>query len=796
MGDHIVHRVKLNVQVPELQLSFKVQQQLKEYLAGSLQYKIGKLLDTYDTGDEVLVLDNLHLDIGTISKEHIEKEFEEKLLSSLRTQLDKHLPASQPGMATDTNLRYNAGRYGMQKEGTDDDSKKQSSQTDGEATTVASRGEQEVVLWPPSDAKQSEPPPSPSGTVDVKDKPVADNGITTKASSGEAAQQPGEPLPQPGETGLQQQTTPGKEAVNLLPQDSPAGAGTAPSEEQDTNPFHQAPPVENQINKEVLSKDAAPTGAIQESPGKEVIKETADGEKEAGTGSATTMPGAIPSGKDMGAALAGQKNTGDDIETAIIRPGVSSGNIETGNTRNESDTSNASDASGTAISARVVDGGSNGDAGNGIAGEDVLKSGSLPGDEAGDRSLPPNDAAQTGKAWNNTTEPNTGASLVKGDRRILEAFLVFLQTGTMPWWAPRFDMEEWEELMLKNLPGHASWIKEAWLRLMNGNNKALFRWVLQFSARYKKRFLYLLFPGLEDVLKARLSALHAPAAAADATLPDMVFRYHPLLATVFLQSATDKEWEMAFWQAIAGILPAASSADIGSGLIDQLETLLANTLAPQADTSEVKSTLSAIARQLQSGVIPGSKQAPASVNQYLSVPFRTFTQKANTAEYFIGNAGLVILHPFIKILFSKLNILSEEGMLEDHAKYKAVHVLQYLASGHSHTPEFSLVLNKILCGIPPDDPVDIEVVLNETEKDECDQLLQVVISYWEILKNTTTDGLRGNYLLRDAKLSLQEDRWLMQVEQKTMDILMSRLPWGISMVKFPWMDLLLVVEWT
>jgi hypothetical protein len=87
--------------------------------------------------------------------------------------------------------------------------------------------------------------------------------------------------------------------------------------------------------------------------------------------------------------------------------------------------------------------------------------------------------------------------------------------------------------------------------------------------------------------------------------------------------------------------------------------------------------------------------------------------------------------------------------------------------------------------------------LTESETDEAEALLKAVIRYWEALRNTGINGLRGEFLLRFGKLSVRSDGdWLLQVEAKTVDILLNQLPWGISMIKLPWMQKMLWVEWS
>ena len=78
---------------------------------------------------------------------------------------------------------------------------------------------------------------------------------------------------------------------------------------------------------------------------------------------------------------------------------------------------------------------------------------------------------------------------------------------------------------------------------------------------------------------------------------------------------------------------------------------------------------------------------------------------------------------------------------------------------------------------------------------EADEMLQSLIEYWSVLKNTSVDGLRESFLKRSGKLSLKNKQWLLQIEQRSYDMLLQQLPWSISMIKLPWMANLLVTEW-
>ena len=160
---------------------------------------------------------------------------------------------------------------------------------------------------------------------------------------------------------------------------------------------------------------------------------------------------------------------------------------------------------------------------------------------------------------------------------------------------------------------------------------------------------------------------------------------------------------------------------------------------------------------------------------------------------YVENAGLIILHPFLPQLFTMLGIAAAAELLQSQ---RALCLLHFLTTGQVIAPEYELILPKILCNVPLETPVESDVELTDDERKEADALLEAVIRHWEVLRNTSCGGLRGTFLLRHGKVSLRDDGdWLLQVEAQSFDILLDRLPWGISMIKLPWMEKMLWVEW-
>jgi hypothetical protein len=163
---------------------------------------------------------------------------------------------------------------------------------------------------------------------------------------------------------------------------------------------------------------------------------------------------------------------------------------------------------------------------------------------------------------------------------------------------------------------------------------------------------------------------------------------------------------------------------------------------------------------------------------------------------YLNHAGLVLLHPFLKPYFEDAGLLAGSQFQNETCQQIAIYLLHYLATHQTSPPEYELVLPKLLCGWPLNEAVHYSE-LPDAALTEAEHLLQTVIHYWDALKNTSPDGLREGFLQRSGKLTRTgETAWKLQVEQQSIDVLLSRLPWGVSMVKLPWMDNLLTVEWT
>ncbi|MCS0610343.1 contractile injection system tape measure protein [Massilia solisilvae] len=166
------------------------------------------------------------------------------------------------------------------------------------------------------------------------------------------------------------------------------------------------------------------------------------------------------------------------------------------------------------------------------------------------------------------------------------------------------------------------------------------------------------------------------------------------------------------------------------------------------------------------------------------------------APWSIHNAGLVLLQDWFRPLFTRLGLVAGDRFVSAHAQRRAVHYLQFLATGHSETPEHLLLLNKVLCGLAWHEPVEAGIDLSANDRALCESLLEAAIGYWRAAGSSSIQGFRGNWLVRGGSLSEGGERWNLVVEERrAYDVLLARSPFTFSFIKLPWMEKAVYVTW-
>lgn len=164
----------------------------------------------------------------------------------------------------------------------------------------------------------------------------------------------------------------------------------------------------------------------------------------------------------------------------------------------------------------------------------------------------------------------------------------------------------------------------------------------------------------------------------------------------------------------------------------------------------------------------------------------------------ISNAGLVILFPFLPMLFMRLNMLSQDrrDFNSNESKVRAIFILQRLIANEDREyDEKDLFLNRLLINYPFNEPLPKRMELNQDELNTIDSLLEAAKTNWEKMRNTSMRGFQEAFLRRAGFIEKTEREWVLTVEERAFDILLDSIPWSYKLVRLPWMENILKVNW-
>jgi hypothetical protein len=366
---------------------------------------------------------------------------------------------------------------------------------------------------------------------------------------------------------------------------------------------------------------------------------------------------------------------------------------------------------------------------------------------------------------------------VNKHERITEAFLWFLEYGTLPWWiADNTIFEQSQEIIDAITHTEETFIP-------------LFKKKLEAAPVIQKRLLLQFDAVLLTYLFSLIMPLDTFTIAA---------RYEQKMAEL-LKGKFRRNDRQQYWAQVWTLYPvpellATSSKQLKEKLNQLLLDKTAQREKEQQSPDLIIETLATEFSALNHKSDPGKEEFGLK-DKTDKTDYRE-TKLLKTEDGLLGrNAGLVLLHPFLQYFFKELGLLNNDKFLNNASRDIAVHLLHYLATGKEHAADFDLVFEKYLCGMNVSQVTYRFVTLSEQMKQEADILLQSVIKHWSVLKNTSVEGLREGFLQRKGKLVVAGSSARIIMEQNTLDILLQQVPWNISLLKLPWMNHLIHVEW-
>ncbi|RRB07769.1 contractile injection system tape measure protein [Larkinella rosea] len=391
--------------------------------------------------------------------------------------------------------------------------------------------------------------------------------------------------------------------------------------------------------------------------------------------------------------------------------------------------------------------------------------------------------------WKYANSPADGADLKTGDFSpqdaetvwTFESLRYFLETGRFRWETQKLILQQNPDFVFELVRRFQAPNRTQWIRLFSEKPVAFVRFLLYFRTNRDE-----VLPIIADhftFFKSDILALLQHLARFDSAR----------LAVVASQD----------FGRFFDFLKIESPSRLQSG---QAAAVLVNLLlkvdAPRLKRRQPSAVLidrKAIEKITAKGILLSPDLVRMAEELALSTPeikvYSETTTSETPATLPITNAGVLLLHPFLLPFFDEFKLLSKSRFVDRFSQFKAVQLLHYLTTSRLLFNEDETAFYKILCGIPLDEAVFPVWKLTRKAKKACRELVHALIGHWEVLKNTSPEVAQTEFLQRSGILSSEKTHFVVTMDKKSIDVLLQRLPWGIGMIKLPWAEKLIVVQW-
>lgn len=391
-------------------------------------------------------------------------------------------------------------------------------------------------------------------------------------------------------------------------------------------------------------------------------------------------------------------------------------------------------------------------------------------------------------------ENSSEAHLVGSTEKMIQTFIYFLEYGTMPWWNPDkkginfLDPTVFEDLISA---GHFPKIIRSVLpkqkvrdRLIHQLPDVQLARLCQVILKEKKTEI-----SLEPEVIRSISGLSLPSrmmvwqlllnAISELTDPSNSNFQTYLIQQIGKAITTEKLYAEAIWKnlkTIIRVFPFLKKEEIEK----EITTILK---ISQPDLPEHAKSLSEAMREREQSLFEKA------------IPEETIPKEAIPDDgQYVPHAGLILIHPFIKTFFEHCGLLDPKT-LQLLDPVLGAHLLHYIATGKTNAPEYDMVFEKFLCNIPAQQPISRHVKLSRKHKTEAKNVIESVRHNWSPMKNSSIALLQNEFFQRPGKLVVTDYDYTLTVERKTQDILLEKLAWGIGLVKLPWKEKFVYVNW-
>ncbi|MGH9561086.1 MAG: contractile injection system tape measure protein, partial [Terracidiphilus sp.] len=288
------------------------------------------------------------------------------------------------------------------------------------------------------------------------------------------------------------------------------------------------------------------------------------------------------------------------------------------------------------------------------------------------------------------------------------------------------------------------------------------RMVKHFSAEALNEVWKLLLHKEDDL--ARLCMEEIDAAACMASTPTRHEEVHRVCGEELLGTSAisaERPWEISTY---FGRVLQRLSKEHGQQAAETIANLRMR-FSRQSEPLRTRLATALVRAERETAGLPVWQRSVHEASRPTPPPVRRPQKRATPfpvgEPFYIANAGAILLWPFLGRYFQTLGLMEKNRFLDEPTRSRAIYLVQFLATGIAEAPEQALLLNKILCGAQPEQPVDAAPTVTGEEAALSTQLLQGVIANWAKLGSTSIEGLRQSFFLRDGRLirSTADDSW-------------------------------------
>lgn len=389
------------------------------------------------------------------------------------------------------------------------------------------------------------------------------------------------------------------------------------------------------------------------------------------------------------------------------------------------------------------------------------------------------ETVQRGETSEQETENDPKAYWIENQEKMIQTFIYFLENGHLPWWNSD-----------KNSIGFLE--KQTFETLIS-------------VANFSKSIIPVLFKQhVQDRIINQLSDEQI-AQVCLAILENKELKINLKNDIIRRISKLNHSDRIIVWQMVLSMLSEyfrSSNSDLQEYLLQQILKAGTAELKVKASHQNWKKVVEIFPFIKENEIFESIKNNIKDHPKDLKTPEEISNQNnemihddaiANEGQY-IQNAGIILIHPFMKTFFEHCELFDPETQQLTDPELCA-HLLHYIATGTTNAPEYDMAFEKFLCNIPMNRTINRHIKLSRKHKTQAKNVIESVQHNWNPMKKSSVALLQNEFFQRSGKLVVTNHDYTLTVERKTQDILLEKLGWGIGLVKLPWKEKFLFINW-